>query len=87
LKLADDTYDIKVKATDSYGNVAETATGNFDVRAKVIFGDPNDDEGFAVEPLHIGLILAVVGIALLVAAYASAHFITKRRREELEEND
>ncbi|MCK5252052.1 MAG: hypothetical protein KAQ96_03850 [Thermoplasmata archaeon] len=87
LKLYDDTYDIKVMATDSYGNVAEATTGSFTVKAKIIIDDPTDDEGFAVEPLHIGLILAVVGIALLVAAYASAHFITKRRREELEDND
>ena len=87
LKLADNTYDIKVMATDSYGNVAEATTGSFTVKANIVITDPTDDEGFAVEPLHIGLILAVVGIALLVAAYASAHFITKRRREELEESD
>jgi hypothetical protein len=87
LNLVDGTYDVKVLATDEFGNVAEGTTGTFDVKARDYMPDGEDTAGQSVEPLHIGLILAVIGIALLVAAYASAHYITKRRREELDESD
>jgi len=88
LSLVDGTYDVTVSATDEYGNTAQQSTGSFTVKAKKLDSPTGGDgDGFAVEPLHIGLILAVIGIALIVAAYASAHFITKRRREELEESD
>jgi len=86
LNLIDGTYDIKVIAIDEYGNVAEGLTGAFTVKAKDYLPDGEEETGPSVEPLHIGLILAVIGIALLVAAYASAHYITKRRREEFEED-
>ncbi len=86
LNLADGDYDIKVMATDVYGNTAEQSTGTFTVKSKDYLPDGEEEEGPAVEPLHIGLILAVIGIALIIAAYASAHYITRRRREELEES-
>lgn len=87
LNLADGSYDVKVSATDRYGNTAESSTGSFTVKAKKLDGGGSEEEAPTVEPIHIGLILAVIGIALIIAAYASAHFITRRRREELEESD
>jgi hypothetical protein len=88
LNLADGDYDVKVMVTDEYGNTAEKSTGSFNVKAKNYLPDGDgEDTGFVIEPLHIGLILAVVGIALIIAAYASANYITERRREELEESD
>jgi hypothetical protein len=87
LKLADGSYDVKVSALDRYGNTAESSTGSFTVKAKKLGGGGSEEEAPSVEPIHIGLILAVIGIALIIAAYASAHYITRRRREELEESD
>jgi nitrogen fixation protein FixH len=88
LNLVDGTYDVKVTVEDDYGNTAERSTGGFNVKAQDIDGGGDGDgEGFTVEPIHIGLILAVVGIALIIAAYVSANYITKRRREELDESD
>ncbi|UCC92952.1 MAG: hypothetical protein JSW25_09875, partial [Thermoplasmata archaeon] len=87
LSLADGTYDVTVSVVDEYGNTAERSTGGFTVKDKGLREDTTDDGGFTFEPLHLGLILAVIGIALIIAAYASAHSITQRKREELEESD
>jgi hypothetical protein len=87
LSLLDGSYDVKVSVTDEFGNTAERSTGGFNVKDKGIEDQSTDDDGFTIEPLHIGLILAVFGIALIIAAYASAHYITQRKREELEESD
>jgi hypothetical protein len=87
LNMEDGSYDVSVSVEDEYGNTASGSTGSFNVDAKRLTEDGKKDEGFSVEPIHVGLILAVVGIALIIAAYVSANYITKRRREELEESD
>jgi len=84
LNLPDGSHEVSVTVVDAYGNEALRSTGSFNVKARGIDDSGDGDDGFTVEPIHIGLILAAVGIALIVAAYASAHLITKRRREELE---
>ena len=84
LNLPDGDHDITVKVVDIYGNEASRSTGGFNVKARGIDDTGGDDDAFTLEPIHIGLILAAIGIALIIAAYASAHLITKRRREELE---
>jgi hypothetical protein len=87
LNLVNGDYVVTVSVVDTFGNIAERDTGSFTVKAKPIDSGGEDTSGFAVEPIHIGLILAVIGIALIIAAYASANVITKRRREDLEESD
>jgi hypothetical protein len=81
LTLADGTYDVQVSVTDTYGNTQTASTGSFTVKAKQITGDDTDDGGPQVEPMQIGLLLAVIGITLVIAAFAAAYAKTRHERE------
>ena len=79
LNLDDGGYDIKVSVEDEFGNTNSQQTGNFNVKqGDYITGGGEEDDTFKIEPIHIGLILAVIGITLIVAAFLAVYKISRR---------
>ncbi len=79
LNLDDGTHDVKVSVDDVYGNTNSQQTGIFTVKQKDYISDGGEeDDTFQIEPIHIGLILAVIGITLIVAAFLAVYKISRR---------
>ncbi len=80
LNFENGSHSVKVQVEDKYGNEATEQTNSFDVKQKDFFpdGDGEGSEGFTIEPMHIGLLLAVIGITLIVAAFWAAWKISRR---------
>ncbi len=80
LNLEDGNYIVKVSVDDRYGNTATEQTNSFDVKEKDYFPDDGGEvgESVSIEPIHIGLLLAVIGITLIVAALWATWKISRR---------
>jgi len=79
LNFDDGTYDVEVSVDDIYGNTNSLQTGSFKVNQESYISDGGEDEdSFQIEPIHIGLIFAVIGITLIVAAFLAAIKISRR---------
>lgn len=80
LNLEDGNHIVKVSVVDKYGNTAIEQTNSFDVKEKSYLpdGGGDTDDSAAIEPMHIGLLLAVIGITLIVAALWATWKISRR---------
>jgi len=68
VNLADGQHTIEVSVTDAYNNTNRMSTSAFTVKATSLVVEEEED-GFEVQPMGIGALIAVIGITIAVVAW------------------